>query len=84
MASPAIRLVCLMHVQVPDGPDMQVLVVQYTEGFCNVGAGQYLFFDNVDLSHEGYNPIMAGRRAYDTVTECVAAAYAYYRGEPDF
>lgn len=84
MVSPAIRLVCLMHVQVPDGPDMQVLVVQYTEGFGSVGAGQYLFFDNIDLSHEGYNPIMAGRRAYATVTECVAAAYAYYRGEPDF
>lgn len=84
MASPAIRLVCLMHVQVDDVLDVQVLVVQCTEGFGNVRAGQYLFFDNIDLSHEGYNPIMAGRRAYATVTECIAAAYAYYRGEPDF
>lgn len=84
MASPAIRLVCLMHVQVDDVLDVQVLVVQCTEGFGNVRAGQYLFFDNIDLSHEGYNPIMAGRRAYATETECVAAAYAYYRGEPDF
>lgn len=84
MASPAIRLVCLMHVQVDDVLDVQVLVVQCTEGFGNVRVGQYLFFDNIDLSHEGYNPIMAGRRAYATETECVAAAYAYYRGEPDF
>ena len=84
MASPAIRLVCLMHVQVPGGPDMQVLVVQYTEGFGKVGAGQYLFFDNIDLSRTGDNPIMSGRQAYATETECVAAALAYYRGEPGF
>ena len=84
MASPVVRMVCLMRVQVPAGPEVQVLVVQYTEGFGKVGAGQYLFFDNVDLSHAGDNPIMVGRRAYDTETECVAAALAYYRGEPNF